>query len=178
MSFPTHPAPTTLPMPVTPQYASPIAVGIPLEFMAREALDLARYVVAELDEPIQLARAMGLDDAQWLVLNQSTQWKQLLLKAQAEANGPQGLADRLRLKAMMAIDNGGVIDMASIMANPGAPVNARIAAFNALNDLSGLAKQKDQQAAQTGSGPLVNIIMPKRDGAPVQIQTAVTVEQT
>jgi hypothetical protein len=146
---------------------SPLAVGIPRQFLEREVLELARRVVAQLDSPRALALDMGLDTAQWSVLEHHPVYKSALAAAQAEANSAAGLADRVRLKAMVVLDRGGLLDMAQIINDAGVSAAARVGAFNAVMEAAGIAKQKDQTASQAGSGPLVVIHLPTSDGAPI-----------
>jgi hypothetical protein len=145
--------------PVAPP-ASPIAAGISDSFLQRDAIELARRIVAELDDPLQLAVAMGLSEAQWAVLQRHPHFLRTLDAARSEANSAAGLADRVRLKALVIMDQGGLLDMAQIMNDGISPATARVAAFNAVMDAAGIAKQKDSGASQIGSGPLVTIIMP------------------
>lgn len=151
-------------------------MGIPKEFLERDTLQLARYIIAEIDTPLQLAVSMGLNEAQWAVLKDHPHFHRCMTEARAEANSASGLVDRVRLKAMVAIDSGGILDMAQIAGNPALAATARVAAYNALVDTAGLAKTKDAQASQAGAGPLVTINMPSRDGAPVRITVPATIE--
>lgn len=160
-TFLSHP-----PLPVLPP-ASPLAVGITDRFLRQDAPELARRIVAELDQPIQLATAMGLTAVQWNVLEHHPHFQSLMAEARSEASSATGLADRVRLKALMALDQGGVLDMVSVMANSDTSDINRIKAFDALSDVAGLTKTKDAQAQQVGSGPLVTIIMPSNT-PPVQ----------
>lgn len=171
LSVPSSPAPSALPenFPTTlpPSYPSPLAVGISRQFLERDVLELARRVVAQLDSPAALAMDMGLDHAQWGVLEHHPVYKAALASAQAEANSAAGLADRVRLKAMVVLDRGGLLDMAQIINDTSATTTGRVAAFNAVMEAAGIAKQKDQTASQAGTGPLVVIHMPSSSGAPI-----------
>jgi hypothetical protein len=149
--------PPPSPAPLAP--ASPIASGISASFLQRDAIELARRIVAKIDSPLQLAVDMGLTETQWAVLQHSAHFKSLLAVAQSEANSAAGLQDRVRLKALMALDAGSILDLAGIVNNTTLPVGGRVNAANTLVDIAGLAKQKDQQAAMAGSGPLVVIHM-------------------
>jgi hypothetical protein len=60
----------------------------------------------------------------------------------------------------MVLNTGGILDMADVLTSAHTTPDSKIKAFNSLVEVSGLAKQKDQQATQVGSGPLVQIIMP------------------
>lgn len=164
-------APATEPLPP----ASPIAAGISEQFLRRDAMELARRIVAKMDDTLQLATSMGLTELQWDVLRHHPHFERCLQEAQAEANSAQGLADRVRLKALMVLDQGGILDMAGVLVSPqSTPVN-RIQAFNSLVEVSGLAKQKDQQANQVGGGPLVQIVFP--ESLPATIKARVVSEQ-
>lgn len=162
-------APALLGVPLPAGTISPLAVGIPIEFLQRDATELARRIVAQIDTPLQLAHSMGLNDAQWLVLAQHPHFLQVMREAKAEANSAAGLADRVRLKALMVLDQGALLDMAQIINSQAAAPNARVGAFNAIADVAGITKQKDQQASQAGAGPLVVINMPSSSGGPVTI---------
>jgi hypothetical protein len=159
--------PAPAPAPSLPP-ASPLAVGITETFLTRDAMELARRIVAEIDQPLQLAVNMGLTEVQWNVLQHHPHFKKLLDEAKSEANSAAGIADRVRLKALMALDAGGILDMAEILASAHSGTANKIKAFAELKDISGLVRQKDQQAAQVGGGPLVTIIMPSAPAQPVE----------
>ena len=122
-------------------------------------MELARRIVAQLDTPVQLAADMGLSEDQWMVLEKHPHFIRLMDEARSEANSAAGLADRVRLKAMVVLDQGGILDMAGIINNTALAVGARVDAFKAIADVAGITKQKDQQASQVGAGPLVVIQM-------------------
>jgi hypothetical protein len=60
------------------------------------------------------------------------------------------------------------------MSNPANAPQVRKGAFDSLADVAGITRQKDQQANQVGSGPLVTIVMP--GGPPVTIGTAKVID--
>lgn len=165
--LPPGPAPVTGAL--APETPSPLAVGVTSKFLQRDAPELARRIVAQLDTPVQLAADMGLSEDQWLILQRHPHFQRLLDDAKAEANSAAGLADRVRLKALMVLDQGGILDMAGVVSSPQAAIGARVDAFKALADVSGITKQKDQQASQVGAGPLVQIIMAHAPDKPVTI---------
>lgn len=159
-SVPTTPAPLARPVADLSTVSSPIAVGIASRFLQRDSLELARRIVAQLDSPLQLAQDMGLDAAQWAVLSCHPHFLAQMEAARSEANSAAGLADRVRLKALTVLDQGALVDMAGIINDASASTTSRVAAINAVADIAGITKQKDQQASQAGAGPLVQIIMP------------------
>lgn len=163
------PGPAPLGQALAPSTPSPLALGVTSKFLQRDAPELARRIVAQLDTPVQLATDMGLLEDQWLVLQEHPHFKRLLEDARAEANSAAGLADRVRLKAMMILDQGGLLDMAGVISNSVIAAGARVDAFKAIADVAGITKQKDQQASQIGAGPLVQIIMPHAPDHPVTI---------
>lgn len=172
MLLPQGPAPSaalTLPEPLPP--ASPLAAGIPEHFMRHHAHELARRVAMEIDHPVQLAIAMGLTETQWQVLQAHPHFKAQVDQAKIEANSAAGLSDRVRMKALMALDHGGILDMVDLMSNKDTPPLVRQRTFDSLADVAGLSKPKDQTPNQVGSGPLVTIVMPQGAGSPVTIGT-------
>lgn len=136
---------------------SPMAMGVSARWLQQNLPELARRIVANIDRPVQIAADMGLSDDQWLVLEHSAVYKKAIADATTEANSAAGLADRVRLKALMALDNGGILDMVDIMSNPETAPGVRKGAFDSLADVAGITKHKDQQASQAGTGPLIVI---------------------
>jgi hypothetical protein len=168
MFVPNTPAPTSAAIegPTTLPAASPLAVGVSDRFLQYDARELARRIVAGLDQPLQLAIGMGLTPEQWQVLEFHPHFMKLMGEARDEANSANGLVDQVRLKALMALNEGGVLDMASIMADPKTAPNIRKGAFDSLADVAGITRHKDQQASQAGAGPLITIIMPGGNASP------------
>jgi hypothetical protein len=144
--------------------------------MRHHAHELARRIAMELDDPLQLAIAMGLTATQWQVLQTHPHFKAQVEQAKAEANSAAGLADRVRLKALMALDHGGILDMVDLMSNKDTPPLVRQRTFDSLADVAGLSKPKDQTPNQVGSGPLVTIVMPQAAGAPVTISSHTVID--
>jgi hypothetical protein len=171
MLLPATPAPTSqqIAVPANLPPASPLAVGIPERFLQYSTIELARRIVAGIDEPLQLAVAMGLTTDQWQVLESHPHFRKVMEQARTDANSPAGLADQVRLKALVALNEGGVLDMVDVMSNTSNAPAVRKGAFDSLADVAGITKQKDQQAAQVGAGPLVMINFPAGVGAPVTI---------
>lgn len=167
--LPPGPAPIVATSALPPETLSPLALGVTAKFLQRDAMELARRIVAQLDTPVQLAADMGLSEDQWTVLRQHPHFLRLMEDARSEANSAAGLADRVRLKAMVVLDQGGILDMAGIINNGSLAVGARVDAFKAIADVAGITKQKDQQASQVGAGPLVQIFMPQAPDQPVNI---------
>lgn len=157
--LPPGPAPIALGAALPADTLSPLAIGVTSKFLQRDALELARRIVAQLDTPVQLAADMGLTSDQWMVLERHPHFQKLMAEARSEANSAAGLADRVRLKAMTILDQGGLLDMAGVINNTALPAGARVDAFKAVADVAGVTKQKDQQASQVGAGPLVVIQM-------------------
>lgn len=167
--LPPMPAPS-VPVPLSPAPAlppaSPLAAGISESFLRQDAIELARRIVLEIDEPLQLAVSMGLTEVQWAVLRGAPYFQQLMAQARTEATSAAGLADKVRLKALIALDQGTLLDLVSVAASTGNPM-ARIKAVGELAEIAGLKKQKEQQVAQVGAGPLVQINLPSPGAAPV-----------
>lgn len=179
MLLPSTPAPamTALAVPEPLPPASPLAAGIPEHFLRHSAHELARRVAMQIDDPVQLAVSMGLTETQWQVLSAHPYFKQLLDQAQADANSSAGLMDRVRLKALMALDYGGILDMVDLMSSPDTPPLVRQRTFDSLADVAGVSRQKDSAPNQVGVGPIVQINFPAGMGAPVTIGTATVIDQ-
>ena len=63
---------------------SPGDVGVERTFWKRQALELAKDIVCGLDSPSNLAKAAGLNDMQWIVLQQWPAWKRLMSEVNEE----------------------------------------------------------------------------------------------
>lgn len=176
MLFPNSPAPTAA-APQSLPAASPLAVGVTDRFLQYNARELARRIVAGLDRPMELARGMGLSAEQWQVLEHHPHFQRLLADAREDANSANGLVDQVRLKALVALNEGGILDMATIMADPATAPNIRKGAFDSLADVAGITRHKDQQASQAGSGPIIQINLSSGGGSSVSIGSSKVVSE-
>ena len=141
-----------------PLVPTPLSVGITAEFMRRQAPELARDIVCQLDGAANLASSYGLAPEQWAVLRTWPAFKEMVRTAQEELGGPSGAAERARRKAALAVDAFGITDMATIMGNPKAADKDRIAAFKELREVGAIDGKNALAAAQAGlAGPLVVI---------------------
>lgn len=156
---------------------TPTSVGIPVDFIRRKGPELARDIVCELDSPANLARSYGLDEHQWQVLKVWPAFVQMTRDAAEELGGTAGTPERARRKALLAIAEVGVQDLAVIMGDPKVAPRDRINAFSELKDIAVLgSKQQIAAAASVGGaavgfgGPLIQIVMP--NGAQLHVGQA------
>lgn len=152
---------------------SPIKAGISPEFMRRQAPELARDIAAGLDAASELAKAYGLSEAQWLVLKDWVPFRNLLQTAVQEMSGSLGAQERIKRKALMALDQVGVLDAATLSADPKVAPGVRLSALNFLADVAGI-NAKTQAPGGQGGGPLIVINIPGR--APLAIDTSNAIE--
>lgn len=174
-AFPAMPAPNALVVPAQPMGATPLSVGLSARFLQTEAVELARMIAAGIDDGVQLAADKGLKPDQWLVLEGSPHFQRLLTEARTELSSAAGLADKVRLKALTALDYGGIAQIAAVMFDGNARDADKLAAANTLKEIGGLTKQKDTQASQVGGGPLINIVFGP-GSAPVTIGTGTVID--
>ena len=157
--------------PATPHLSSvviaPSVVGVDPQWLRRRAPELARDIACQLDNPDALAKAAGLTEQQWLVVQQWAAFQQMLREAREELSGSAGTVERARRKAALAIAEVGVQDMATIMGDPRTAPGDRIKAFDQLKDVAVMGSRSQMAAAAVGgaSGPvfggaLIQIIMP------------------
>ena len=145
---------------ITP--TSPLVAGLPADWLIRKGPELARRIVAKIAGARELALDYGLTEAQWDAVKASPYFRRLVADAQEESMSAAGIADRLRLKAMLILDQGGLLDMAGLLADAKVSPNVRANVFGELAAVAGLNKGKDSGgggASQVGSGPLVVIQM-------------------
>lgn len=141
---------------------SPLDAGLSADWMNRKGPELARRIVAKIAGARELALDYGLTDTQWEAVRNSPFFRSLVATAQEEAMSAAGISDRLRLKAMLILDQGGLLDMAGLLADSKVSPNVRATVFGELAAVAGLHKGKDSGgggASQVGSGPLVVIQM-------------------
>lgn len=155
--------------PTIPQL-SPISVGVDLQFMQRQAAELARDIVLGLDSPAKLAENYGLTPTQWMVLSLWPAFTRMLTQAREELSGPAGVVERAKRKAQLAVAEFVVMDMATISGDRKATNRDRIAAAQTLVDIGGMGSRAQVAAAAVTpgaaasfGGPLIQIILP--DGA-------------
>lgn len=151
---------------------SPGDVGVERTFWKRQALELAKDIVCGLDSPINLAKAAGLNDMQWIVLQQWPAWKRLMSEVSEELAGTAGTLERARRRAALAVAEFVVTDMAAISGDPKVSPQHRIAAANVLVEVGHAgAKQQQGAGAAVGAvgayGALIQIIFP--DGAQLNV---------
>lgn len=178
MLLPSGPAPSAnllaIPEPLPP--ASPLAAGVPENFLRYNAHELARRIAMKLDEPLQLALAMGLTAVQWQVVQAHPYFKELVDNATIEANSANGLVEQVKLKALVAINEGGILDMVELMSSKDTPPLIRQRTFDSLAAVAGVSRQKDQAPNQVGAGPIVTINFPQGMGSPVTIGTGTVID--
>lgn len=142
--------------------ASPLDTGLTADWMHRKGPELARRIVAKIAGARELALDYGLTESQWDAVRSSPYFRSLVAQAQEEAMSAAGISDRLRLKAMLILDQGGLLDMAGLLADSKVSPSVRATVFGELAAVAGLHKNKDGGgggASQVGSGPLVVIQM-------------------
>lgn len=160
------------------QQTSPSDVGISVDFIRRKAPELARDIVCGLDGAAKLAATYGLSADQWEVLRHWPAFRQMVRDANEELGGPAGTAERARRRAMLAVAECVVHDMAVISGSERVAAKDRIAAAELLVEISGAAAKQQAAAAFTGipvggGGPLIQIVMP--NGAQLNVGEAAPV---
>lgn len=141
-------------MPVPPP--SPASVLIPIDFLRHKAPQLARDVAMQLAPGEYLAEQWGLTRQQWDVLRNSQTFIDMVRRATEELASSDGLAEKIRRKAALAVDNG-LVDVVGIMTDPKASPNIRMTAFSELKELAGLTKNATQAGSAGVSGPIIQI---------------------
>lgn len=117
---------------------------------------LARDLAMQLGTGEDLAKHWGLTPAEYATLVQMPVFTEMVRRATEELASPDGLAEKIRRKAAMAVESG-MVDVVSIMVNPQASASLRLEAFSELKELAGLTKNATQQGAAGVSGPIIQI---------------------
>lgn len=146
-----------LPPPPPVLQKTPADVGITVEFLRNKAPFLARDLAMQLAPGDHLAQSYGLTPAQWNVLSTAPMFLDLIQKAHEDLSGPEGVAEKVRRKAALIIENVGLMDMATIMADPKATASNRIDAFSQIVTLAGLNKNATSVGQAGVGGPLIQI---------------------
>ncbi len=158
-------------------HLTPITAGIEQGFLNTKAAELARDIVMQIDVASNLAAMYGLTPDQWAVLKASPFFRELVSRAQTDLSGSVGTAERARRKAALAIEQVGVISMASILHSDTATPGQKTDAYKALAGTAGLDKPAATAMNPQGQGgPLINIIVQGRElavGAIVPSQPAI-----
>lgn len=145
----------------------PLAAGMDLPFLRGKAAELARDIVMQIDIASELAKSYGLSPAQWDALRSSVQFRQLVAEAQRALSGADGVMERIRRKAGLALETA-IPDMYGMITDSKVANGARIDAFNALKDLAGV-----KQSGTTAPPPAVfqlNIAFPGGESQNVQLE--------
>lgn len=139
----------------------PLDAGIELAFLRTRAQELARDIVCRIDKAEALAARYGLTPGQWEALRISTFFRQLTARMFTDLSGANGLQERIRIKALYAIDEAVVLDLTATATDPKAPYGARVDAAKLLQEFAGLGKGQAAAGAtggsQASSGPLISI---------------------
>ena len=117
---------------------------------------LARDVAMQLGTGEDLATHWGLGPHQWAALSVMPVFIDMVRKATEELASSDGLAEKIRRKAAVAVESG-LVDVVGIMVNPQASPSLRLEAFSELKELAGLTKNATQQGAAGVSGPIIQI---------------------
>jgi hypothetical protein len=147
---------------------STIDSGIPEEWLREKAPLLAWDIVAQIDGAAKLATGMyALTPAQWDTLRTSKFFVDMVSRTQQDLAGPAGTVEIAKRKAALALEQMGVLNLADIMGDSGAPPQSRIAAYKELRETAGIVNTggggASPNAAPAGfGGPLVVINMPAR----------------
>lgn len=140
---------------------SPLSTGITVDFMRRQAPELAKDIVLQLGGAAELAKMYGLDTLQWQALMNWPGFREIMRRAVEELAGPVGIGERIRRQARLALAEGGVADMAAIMGSSKAGEQHKVRAFEALADVAGMTgKTSSPSGGPVGGGPLVQINFP------------------
>lgn len=157
---------------------TPTSVGITMSFMRRQAPELARDIVCQLDCAANLAASYGLEPTQWEVLKVWPAFRQMVQEANEELGGSAGTLERARRKAALAVAEMVVQDMATISGDPKVSPRDRINAAQLLTDIGAVTAKQQIAAASGGAGfggALIQIVMP--NGAQLQIGEAAPEEK-
>jgi len=151
----------TVPLPPPPPTAiakpkTVADVGISVEFLRHKAPHLARDLAMQLAPEDHLAAQWGLEKHQWDVLKTSPHFTALVRRATEELASPDGLAEKIRRKAALAIEDG-LVDVVGIMTSQAISPSVRMQAFGELKELAGLTKNATAQGAAGVSGPIIQI---------------------
>jgi|JFJP01.1.fsa_nt_gi hypothetical protein len=133
-----------------------VSCDIPVDFLRHKAPILARDLAMQLGSGEDLAAHWGLTSAQWSALTSMPVFTDMVRRATEELASPDGLAEKIRRKAALAVDSG-IVDVVGIMVNPQASASLRLEAFSELKELAGLTKNATQAGAAGVSGPIIQI---------------------
>lgn len=135
----------------------PTAVGVSVEFLRNKAPFLARDYAMQLAPGPQLAESWGLTPAQWDALVQSPVFLDMVRQANEELATPDGLAEKIRRKAGMVVEQVGVLAAARILTSSTSAPGVVLNALSELKELAGLSKQATNAGLGATSGPLIQI---------------------
>ncbi len=153
---------------------TPTSVGITMNFMRRQAPELARDIVCQLDRAANLAASYNLTPTQWEVLRVWPAFRQMVQEANEELGGSAGTLERARRRAALAVAEVVVQDMATISGDPKVAARDRINAAQLLADIGAVTAKQQAVVAGAGGvgfgGALIQIVMP--NGSHMQIGEA------
>ncbi|MGL6291089.1 MAG: hypothetical protein ACRC2H_10410 [Silanimonas sp.] len=145
---------------------------IPVDFLRHKAPLLARDLAMQLGTGEALAAQWGLTPSQWDELREHPAFIDMVRAAAEELASPDGLAEKIRRKAALAVESG-LVDVVGIMVNASASAGLRLQAFSELKELAGLTKGATPQGAAGVSGPIIQINF--GDGTPTRAITVAPV---
>lgn len=141
----------------------PTAVGVSVDFLRNKAPFLARDFAMQLAPGPKLAESWGLTLPQWEALSQSAVFLDMVRTANEELASPDGLVEKIRRKAAMAVETVGVLTAAEILTSPNSPPGVKLNALSELKDMAGLSKQATNAGLVGATGALIQINV-SRDG--------------
>lgn len=103
-----------------------------------------------------LAKHWGLTPNEWVALQNMPVFVDMVRRATEETASPDGLIEKIRRKAALAVDSG-VVDVVSIMVSNTTSASLRLQAFGELRELAGLTKNAVAPNAGVPAGPIIQI---------------------
>lgn len=136
---------------------SPLDVGITMQFMKKQAPQLAQDIVLELEAASKLAASRGLTDIQWDVLRIWPAFVQMVRDAKEELSGYNGQAVKAQRKAVLYMAELGVNDLADIAGDAKATNSDKLKAIEQLREVAGMVGK--------GSGSSSSVPLPLGGGS-------------
>lgn len=142
-----------------PAVQTPLSAGVTMEFLRRQAPELAKDIVAQIAGAKELAtKHYALSEAQWDVLRVSPHFQQLVQRAMEELAGPLGMSEKIRRMARYGLAEGAMLDLFGIIANEKHGAQHRIKGIELAAEIAGVnAKTMGTGGAVVSHGPLVQI---------------------
>ena len=139
----------------------PEAVSPAIRLLHMHAPQLARDIALKIDKPSALAEHYGLTTTEWEQLRTSEHFRKMVALAIEELSQRDSRSESIRVKALYALDEVGVIELTRRITDPTAPHGAVVAYSKELREMAGVGTRAERNGEGSFSGtPLVQIIMP------------------